>query len=88
MATFAEIVNGKVVNVLSVGEDDLLNSNDERIESTGIAFLKTTLGSRREFVETYTDGSARGVMARIGFSYSTEKDIFVDPDPPPHWSEL
>lgn len=88
MAVFAEIENGKVVNVISVGDDDLLNSNGEREESTGIAYLKNTLGSSRDFVETYTDGRARGVMAQIGFLYDTGKDTFVDPNPPPHWSEL
>jgi hypothetical protein len=88
MAAFAEIENGHVVNVISVGDDDLLNSNSEREEATGIAYLKNTLGASRNFVETYTDGTVRGVMARIGFLYDSEKDIFVDPDPPPHWSEL
>lgn len=88
MASFAEIEKGKVVNILSVGEGDLLNPDGERKEALGVAYLQNLLGSNRNFVETFAHSGRREIMARIGFLYDIEKDVFVDPHPSPHWSEL
>jgi hypothetical protein len=95
MANFACIdENNKVVNVIAVHNDDLLNKNGDESEQKGIDFIKS-LGLTGRWLQTSfnTNGNKhsenktpfRKNFGNIGFMYDTDNDAFVPPQPYPSW---
>jgi len=70
MAHYAKIVDGKVINVITA-ETSFFNT-----------FYDDTPG---QWIETKIDGSIRKNYAGIGFSYDSEKNAFIPPQPYPSW---
>ena len=70
MAHFAEIKNGKVVQVLVVPNEE---------ESRGQEFLAEDLGLGGTWVQTSYNATIRGKFAAIGDIYDSKKDEFVTP---------
>ncbi len=70
MAHYAKIVDGKVINVITA-ETSFFNT-----------FYDDTPG---QWIETKEDGSIRKNYAGIGFSYDSEKNAFIPPQPYPSW---
>ena len=85
MATFAKIgLNNKVIEVLSVHNNELLDSNGVEQEVNGIDFL-TKLTGWSIWVQTSYNGNFRKNHAGIGYTYDEDRDAFIAPKPFNSW---
>ena len=95
MATFAKIgLNNKVIEVLSVHNNELLDSNGVEQEVNGIDFL-TKLTGWSIWVQTsynthggvHNNGGTpfRKNHAGIGYTYDEDRDAFIAPKPFNSW---
>ena len=96
MATFAKIgLNNKVIEVLSVHNNELLDSNGVEQEVNGIDFL-TKLTGWAIWVQTsyntiggvHNNGGTpfRKNHAGIGYTYDEDRDAFIPPKLYPSWT--
>jgi hypothetical protein len=95
MASFAKIgLNGKVVEVLSVHNNELKDSNGVEQEVNGIDFLTKLTGWaiwKQSSYNTHSgvhssDGTPfRKNHASIGYSYDENRDAFIPPKPYTSW---
>ena len=96
MASFAKIgLNSKVIEVLSVHNNVLKDSNGVEQEVNGIDFLTKLTGyplwkqtSYNTYGNKHTSGGTplRGNYAGIGFQYDQTNDVFYAPQPFPSWT--
>ena len=85
MATFAKIgLNNKVIEVLSVHNNELLDSNGVEQENIGIDFL-TKLTGWAIWKQTSYNGNFRKNHAGIGYTYDEDRDAFIQPKPFNSW---
>jgi len=85
MASFAKIgLNNKVIEVLSVHNNELLDSNGVEQEVNGIDFL-TKLTGWSIWVQTSYNNNFRKNHASIGYTYDEDRDAFIPPKPFPSW---
>ena len=85
MATFAKIgLNNKVIEVLSVHNNELLDSNGVEQEVNGIDFL-TKLTGWSIWVQTSYNNNFRKNHASVGFTYDEDRDAFIAPKPYASW---
>ena len=86
MASFAKIgLNNKVIEVLSVHNNELLDSNGVEQEGIGIDFL-TKLTGWSIWKQTSYNGNIRKNYAGIGFTYDEDRDAFIPPKPFDSWT--
>ena len=86
MAHFALLdENDRVINVIKVNNEDLLDENGVEQESIGLAFLKRLFGDSQKWVQTSYNYNFRKYYAIIGGKYYREFDIFLPPKPFPSW---
>jgi hypothetical protein len=95
MASFAKIgLNNKVIEVLSVVNNVLHDSNGIEQESIGIDFLTKLTGypvwvqtSYNTYGNQHKLGGTplRGNYAGIGYTYDETNDVFYAPKPYPSW---
>ena len=86
MAHFAKIgLNGKVIEVLSVANEVLHDSNGVEQEVNGIDFL-TKLTGWSIWKQTSYNGNMRKNYAGIGDTYDEDRDAFISPKPYPSWT--
>jgi hypothetical protein len=95
MATFAKIgLNNKVIEVLSVHNNELLDSNGVEQEVNGIDFLTKLTGwsiwkqtSYNTLGGVHNNGGTpfRKNHAGIGFTYDEDRDAFIPPKPFNSW---
>ena len=79
MAHFAQLNDSNVVTqVIVVNNNELLVDGVEQ-EAKGIAFCQTLLGGT--WVQTSYNGTFRKHFAGIGFTYDTQRDAFISPQP-------
>ena len=84
MATFAKIgLNSKVIEVLSVHNNELLDSNGVEQEVNGIDFL-TKLTGWAIWKQSFTN-STRKNLAGIGYTYDEDRDAFISKKPYASW---
>jgi hypothetical protein len=84
MASFAELDQNNIVKrVISVSDNELLE-NGVMLESKGIQFCKSLFGQNTTWVQT--SFTTRNTYAGIGFTYDSNKDIFIPIQPYPSWS--
>ena len=77
MANFAKIgLNNKVIEILSIHDNVLLDDNDVIHEQKGIDFL-TNLTGWAIWKQSFTDGT-RTQPAKIGHIYDEDKDAFIE----------
>ena len=76
MAHWAEIDKNNIVLRVTVGDN---NEPDE-----GYQWLLDNLGGT--WIKTSYNNNIRGVFAGIGYSYNSDEDIFVTPQPYPSWT--
>ena len=77
MASFAKIgLNGKVIEVLSVNNEVLHDSNGVEQEAIGIDFL-TKLTGYPVWVQTSYNNNFRKNHAGIGMTYDEDRDAFI-----------
>ena len=85
MASFAKIgLNNKVIEVLSVHNDVLKDSNGIEQESIGIDFL-TKLTGWAIWKQTSYNGNFRKNHAGIGYTYDEDRDAFIPKKPFNSW---
>ncbi len=95
MASFAKIgLNNKVIEVLSVVNNVLHDSNGVEQEAIGIDFLTKLTGypiwvqtSYNTYGNQHKLGGTpfRGNFAGIGYTYDAANDVFYAPKPYPSW---
>tara|TARA_R110000803_G_scaffold197472_2_gene261020 strand:+ start:121 stop:504 length:384 start_codon:yes stop_codon:yes gene_type:complete len=85
MANFAKIgLNNKVIEVLSVHNNELLDSNGVEQEVIGIDFL-TKLTGWSIWVQTSYNNNFRKNHAGIGYTYDEDRDAFIPRKPLASW---
>jgi hypothetical protein len=85
MASFAKIgLNGKVIEVQSVVNEVLHDSNGVEQESIGIDFL-TKLTGYPVWVQTSYNNNFRKNHASIGMTYDEDRDAFIPKKPYNSW---
>ena len=77
MAYFARIENNIVTSVLAVPDSQ---------EHRGQEFLANDLGLGGTWIQTSYNNRIRKQYAGIGYTYSSEADVFIAPQPFPSWS--
>ena len=97
MAHFAKIgLNSKVIQVVRISNNELLDSNGNENEVNGINFLteltgwaiwKQTSYNTQQGIHLDSDGTPlRKNFAGIGFTYDEDRDAFIPPKPYPSWT--
>ena len=85
MAHFAKIgLNSKVIDVVTVHNNELLDANGNESEVNGIDFL-TQLTGWAIWKQTSYNGSIRKNFAGIGMTYDEDRDAFIPPKLYPSW---
>jgi len=85
MAYFTQLDNNnKVIHVLIVEKEHMLNSEGFEEESVGSEYCKKTYNSETEWKQTFTDGT-RFHFASVGYSYDDQRDAFIPPKPFDSW---
>jgi hypothetical protein len=78
MAHFAKLdENNKVVEVIVVSNDDIVDENGEENEEIGIQFCRKIQGENTNWKQTSYNGNTRGRYAGIGMYYDEIIDEFV-----------
>jgi len=85
MANFAKIVNDKVVQVVVVNNNVLLDENNVEQPQKGINFLNNLFNSNDEWVQTSFNNNFRKIFAGIDYSYDRVKDVFIPWKPSDSW---
>ena len=85
MASFAKIgLNNKVIEVLSVHNNELLDANGIEQENIGIDFL-TKLTGWAIWKQTSYNNNIRKNHAGIGYTYDEDRDAFIPIKPYNSW---
>jgi hypothetical protein len=85
MASFAKIgLNNKVIEVLSVHNNELLDANGVEQENIGIDFL-TKLTGWAIWKQTSYNNNFRKNHAGIGMTYDEDRDAFIPKKPYNSW---
>ena len=85
MASFAKIgLNSKVIEVLSVHNNELKDSNGVEQEVNGVDFL-TKLTGWAIWKQTSYNNNFRKNFAGIGMTYDEDKDAFIPKKPYASW---
>jgi hypothetical protein len=78
MAHFAKLdENNKVIEVIVVCNDDILDENGKESEKIGVEFCKMIQGENTNWKQTSYNGNIRGRYAGIGMYYDEIIDEFV-----------
>lgn len=80
MAHFAKLNSENVVEQVVV-----VHNNDAPDEAAGIAFLKSLFGEAT-WAQTSYNGNIRKNYASIGYTYDSQRDAFIPPQPYPSWT--
>ncbi len=83
MAHFAQIENNLVTQVIVVDNNDILDEQNNELESIGIQFCTDLLGG--DWKQTSYNNNIRYNYAGIGFTYDGDRDAFIAPTPYPSW---
>jgi hypothetical protein len=85
MAHFAKIgLNNIVTDVLVVANRETMDSTGVEHESIGVEFLKNLTG-HETWIQTSYNGNIRKNYAGIGYTYDSQRDAFIPPQPFPSW---
>ena len=84
MAHFAKLdANNTVTQVTVVKNEIILDSNDQESESIGISYCQNLFGG--DWVQTSYNNTIRKQYACSGFTYDSNADVFVRPQPYSSW---
>jgi len=85
MAHFAELdENNIVTKVVVINNNELLDGETES-EAKGVEFCSTLFG-HSNWMQTSYNNNMRKQFAGIGFTYDSDNDVFISPQPYPSWS--
>ncbi len=86
MAHFAELdENNIVTKVIVVHDSMVMDSDNQENEAKGVEFCSTLFG-HTNWVQTSYNNNMRKQFAGIGYTYDSDSDVFVAPQPYPSWS--
>ncbi len=86
MAHFAQLdENNKVINVIVVHNNELLDDNGNESEAKGVSFCKDLFGSDTQWVQTSYNSTFRKTFASLGGTYDSAFDVFISPQPFDLW---
>ncbi len=86
MAHFAELDENNIVQqVIVVHNNEVEDDEGNEVEQKGIDFCETLLGHSR-WIQTSYNNNMRKQFAGIGFTYDSDNDVFISPQPYPSWS--
>ena len=86
MASFAKIgLNNKVIEVVTVHNNELLDSNGIEQEVNGIDFL-TKLTGWAIWKQTSYNNNFRKNYAGIGYTFDEDRNAFIAPKPYASWT--
>ena len=86
MAHFAKIgLNNIVTEVLVVANRETMDAQGNEQEFIGIAFLKTLTG-HETWIQTSYNGNIRKNYAGVGYTYDSQRNAFIPPQPYPSWT--
>ena len=83
MAHFAKLENNKVVQVIVVSNQDILDENLKESEEKGIEFCSNLLGGT--WKQTSYNAKIRKNYAGVGYTYDETLDAFIPPKPFDSW---
>ena len=83
MAHFAQISEQIVTQVIVVANEELLDNGTES-EAKGIAFCQSLFGG--EWKQTSYNSRIRKNYAGIGYTYDSQRDAFIAPQPFASWT--
>jgi len=84
MAHFAQLdENNVVLQVIVVANSEIIDDNQEEQESLGLSFCSELLGGT--WKQTSYNGNIRKNFAGVGYTYDTELDAFIPPQPYLSW---
>ena len=84
MAHFAELdENNVVTRVIVVANKDTADANGNEVESIGVAFCQRLFGGN--WKQTSYHGNIRKNYAGIGYTYDSQRDAFIPPQPYASW---
>lgn len=84
MAHFAEIgLNNKVLRVIVVNNDELLDENETEVEQKGIDFCRNLFGGT--WIQTSYNKNFRKNFAGVGYTYDSDRDAFIPIKPFDSW---
>ena len=85
MAHFAQIdSNNKVTQVIVIDTKDSSTADGVEKESIGEAFCERLFGG--DWKQTSYNGRIRKNYAGIGYTYDSQRDAFIPPQPYPSWT--
>ena len=85
MAHFAELdENNIILRVIVVANEDTADGDGNEVESIGIAFAENLLGGT--WIQTSYNDNIRKQYAGIGYTYDSDADVYIRPEPFPSWS--
>ena len=82
MAHFAKLDENNIVLEINVVSNDALDASNE--ETSGIAFLTEWSGGYSNWKQTSYNGSIRKNYAGVGYTYDSNRDAFIAPNPNCH----
>ena len=86
MAHFAKIgLNNKVINVVSVNNNELLDADGVEQEVLGSQFLEGITGWA-VWKQTSYNANFRKHFAGVGYTYDEDRDAFIAPKPFNSWT--
>ena len=86
MAHFAEIdENNIVTKVIVVNNEVILDAGEIESEEIGIDFCESLYG-HRNWAQTSYNNNFKKQFAGIGFTYDSDKDVFIEPSPHSSWT--
>ena len=83
MAHFAHILDGIITSVIVVHNNELLIDGVEN-EQAGQEFCHSLYGG--EWIQTSYNNNFRKQYAGIGYTYDSDADVFITPQPYPSWT--
>lgn len=85
MAHFAEIgLDNRVIRVIVVNNNELLDSSNTQIEQKGIDFCNNLFGGT--WIQTSYNSNFRKNFAAEGYIYDQDRDAFYEPQPFQAWT--
>lgn len=84
MAHFAEIgLNNTVLRVIVVNNTELLDDQGVEQEAKGAEFCRSLFGGT--WLQTSYNANMRKNYAGVGFTYDSDRDAFIPPQPYASW---
>lgn len=85
MAHFAELdKNNTVLRVVVINNNDCLDENGNESEAVGVEFCQKLLGGT--WKQTSYNSNIRKNYAGPGYTYNSNLDAFISPQPFPSWT--